>query len=55
VEALDRRLAYRGARVRLGSVTGTVERIAPNGAIVLRCSGHSVECIAGDLVPLQKR
>jgi BirA family transcriptional regulator, biotin operon repressor / biotin---[acetyl-CoA-carboxylase] ligase len=47
VEALDKRLAYRGEKVRAGDVTGIVEGIARDGALLIREGDRLARVLAG--------
>lgn len=47
VEALDRRLAYRGEKVRAGEVQGVVEGVARDGALLVRDGAHLARVLAG--------
>jgi BirA family transcriptional regulator, biotin operon repressor / biotin---[acetyl-CoA-carboxylase] ligase len=47
VEALEKRLAYRGERVRAGEITGVVEGIARDGALLVRDGAHLARVLAG--------
>jgi BirA family transcriptional regulator, biotin operon repressor / biotin---[acetyl-CoA-carboxylase] ligase len=51
VEALDKRLAHRNERVRVGDVTGIVEGIARDGALLVRDGEHLSRVLAGRVEP----
>jgi BirA family transcriptional regulator, biotin operon repressor / biotin---[acetyl-CoA-carboxylase] ligase len=47
VEALEKRLAHRGENVRVGDVTGIVDGIARDGALLIRDGDHLARVLAG--------
>jgi BirA family transcriptional regulator, biotin operon repressor / biotin---[acetyl-CoA-carboxylase] ligase len=51
IEALDKRLAYRNERVQAGDVTGVVEGIARDGALLVRDGEHLTRVLAGRVEP----
>jgi len=52
VPRVDRRLAFRGARVRCDEVEGVVLGLVPTGALRLETATGVVDVVAGTLRPL---
>jgi len=46
---LRARLAWRGRRVRCGALTGVLQGVAPDGALLLERSGRFERCLTGPL------
>jgi hypothetical protein len=53
VAALEQRLAMRGEAASCDEVEGTVEGVAPSGALRMRTRKGTVDVLAGTLRPLR--